>query len=315
MIKKQIKKTLLSIRSLILNSPLNGLLDDKRSVYILSYPKLTNIGDEVQSIASLDLLKSLNFNVKYVPRERLSKAFSIFKRRAILNGWFSHDENSFPPTKAITPIFIGFHLANKYILNSKGAVNYFKDHGPVGCRDFATKTALNSVGIDAYYSGCPTLTLNKRDIEKSIECLVVDAHLNNPDGHTSDARHLLNSIIDKYNIKNIQYATQNCEENTSATRKFELAEARLKDLCASKLVITNRIHVALPCLAMQVPVIFIHAEPEKDARIASFLDLFWYKTNTEEVLPSEIDYLKIKNKDTYLKLREAIISQYQSHLN
>jgi len=274
MIKKQIKKTLLNIRDLILRSPLNGLIYDKKSVYVLSYPKLTNIGDEVQSIASHDLLRALDFNVKYVPRERLSKVFSIFKRKAILNGWFSHDENSFPPTKAITPIFIGFHLANKHILNSKQAVNYFKEHTPIGCRDFATQTALSSVGINAYYSGCPTLTLNKRDVEKTIECLVVDAHLNNPDGHTSDARHLLNSIIDKYQIKNIQYATQNCEENTAAPRKVELAEARLNDLCASKLVITNRIHVALPCLAMQVPVIFIHAEPENDARIASFLDLF-----------------------------------------
>jgi hypothetical protein len=315
MIKKQVKRFLVSIRNLILHSPINGLIVDRQNVYVLSYPKLTNIGDEVQSIASRDLLSKLGFGVKYVQRERLSKFFSFYRRKAVLNGWFSHDENSFPPTKAIIPIFIGFHLANKRILNSEKAVNYFKKHGPIGCRDFATQTTLTSVGVEAYYSGCPTLTLNKRDTKKTIECLVVDAHLNNPDGHTSDARHLLNSIIDKYNIKNIQYATQNCEENTAATRKVELAEARLNDLCASKLVITNRIHVALPCLAMQVPVIFIHAEPEKDARIASFLDLFWYKTNAEEVLPSEIDYLKIKNKDTYLKLRDSILTQYKTHLN
>lgn len=309
-LKNTIKSFIKFLNSLYLDSFINGFINDAKTVYVMGYSGLTNIGDEIQSIASADILKQYGYEVKYAERERLSKTFSIFKRKAVLNGWFSHNENSFPPSKAIQPIFIGFHLSNKRILNSQKSKAYFKSHEPIGCRDNPTKQTLDQLGITAKYTACPTLTLNSRPTSKTIECLVVDAHLDNPDGHTSDARDLLDYVLDKYELKNVQYVSQNCKVNITSPQKIQLAEERLVELCSSKLVITNRIHVALPCLAMEVPVIFLHANPKKDSRIESFLELFWYKTNDGEDLPVDTDINRIKNKSHYLALRKQLQDEY-----
>jgi len=58
--------------------------------------------------------------------------------------------------------------------------------------------------------------------------------------------------------------------------KFSLAERYLKEYADARLVITSRIHCALPCLAMGVPVIFINAfdDPVDSCRFGGILDLF-----------------------------------------
>jgi len=58
--------------------------------------------------------------------------------------------------------------------------------------------------------------------------------------------------------------------------KFALAERLLNEYADARLVITSRIHCALPCLALGVPVIFINAfdNPVDQCRFGGILDLF-----------------------------------------
>jgi hypothetical protein len=58
-------------------------------------------------------------------------------------------------------------------------------------------------------------------------------------------------------------------------QKFEIAESYLRDYAQAKLVITSRIHCALPCLAMGVPVIFINGfdDPVDSCRFGGILEL------------------------------------------
>jgi len=312
---RRLERIINRVKSFISKLPINGLIEDSRSVYVLKYPGLTNIGDEVQSIATKEIINRLGFKVKYVSREKLSKHFSFFKRRVILNGWFSHDPSSFPPSRALVPIFVGFHLANLNILKSAKSIDYFKKNQPIGCRDLTTVGRLEESGVNAYYTACPTITLQRRNIQKRYECLVVDAHLDNPDGHTSDARDLMRDVIARYNIENVQYVSQNCQPKISFEDKFKLADMRLDELASSKIVITNRIHVALPCLGMGVPVIFVHSDPLNDARISSFLPFFWYKSSTEENLPDVNDYNEIKNKNEHEYYKNFIEAKINELLN
>ncbi len=311
-LSRGIRKARVALRNILIdNNPLNGLIKDPKTVYVLSYEGLTNIGDEIQAIASRELIEKLGYNVKYTNRENLVSHFSIFKRRILMNGWFSHSIHSFPPSKSLHPVFIGFHLANRKLLEHK---DYFKKHEPIGCRDVDTVDIFEAAGVKSYFTGCPTSTLERRETEQENDCLVVDAHLDNPDGHTSDARRLLEKVLDRYMIKDYIFHTQNCDVNLNNEQKTDLAKSRLLDLCKSNLVITNRLHIALPCLAMDVPVIFVHADPYSDSRLSTYVDYFWYCTNNKSDLPEVGDYKQIKNKDLYKKIAEKIRNKYKESL-
>src|SRR5699024_11247334 len=59
--------------------------------------------------------------------------------------------------------------------------------------------------------------------------------------------------------------------------RFELAEQTLRKYAEAKLVITSRIHCALPCLALGTPVIFLNYGLDFDissCRLEGILDLF-----------------------------------------
>ena len=117
-----------------------------------------NVGDYVQSIAAAQFLDEFQF----VARDDLDKVFE--EKTLIMNGWHTHKPGNFPPSEFIKPLLISFHLnANiaDEVLNNANAINFFKKNEPIGCRDIYTKNKLSSFGIDAYFSGCLTLTLKE----------------------------------------------------------------------------------------------------------------------------------------------------------
>ena len=56
---------------------------------------------------------------------------------------------------------------------------YFKAHEPIGCRSPATAKAFMNIGVEAYFSGCLTLTLRlpKRERDGTIYAVDVEADL------------------------------------------------------------------------------------------------------------------------------------------
>lgn len=263
----------------------------------------SNIGDYIQSLAAKRFLPKVDV---LISREELNKSKEdVF---IILNGWFMHHPENWPPSKTLKPKFLSFHINDfaKELMTNDASISYYKKHEPIGCRDKFTVQLLKDKGVDAYYSGCLTLTLEKEKYErnekndiifcdilshkndvveknkKSLWKIVRNPHklvikktsaLINSYKNNKQTQNLLKKLVpDEIRNKAIYLTNQNFEVTTHE-EKFEIAEDLLAKYASAKLVVTSRIHVALPRLAFATPVIFIH--PERDtSRFSGLIDLF-----------------------------------------
>ncbi len=257
-----------------------------------------NVGDNVQSLAAKQYLPQVN---QYLNRETLAD-YKGEKLKLIMNGWFTHNIHNWVPSEDIIPLFVSFHINNTaapHMLSEKG-IAYLKKHEPIGCRDQFSVDTLKAKGIDAYFTGCLTLTLDNYkvdDAERNDEIYIVDPLYSYPtfDKVTYDYKRFLRSIqngnlfkigkkkqhiknfIDSDLLKKAIYINQEPPANTyTDAQKFEMAEAILQKYAKAKLVITSRIHCALPCLAMGTPVIFVNGFDSfvDSCRFDGILDLF-----------------------------------------
>ncbi|WP_190883035.1 polysaccharide pyruvyl transferase family protein [Planktothricoides raciborskii] len=108
----------------------------------------------VQTLAALQFLPHVDY---YVERRRqdTNHYAKLPKSFCIMNGWYS--TGMLPPNDNIIPFYISIHISKPDVLTS-AVVDHFKQHQPIGCRDSSTLALLQSKGIEAYYSGCLTLT-------------------------------------------------------------------------------------------------------------------------------------------------------------
>jgi hypothetical protein len=256
-----------------------------------------NLGDNVQSLAALQYLPRVD---SFINREAMAD-FNGPETRLILNGWFTHKPSNWVPSPAIKPLFISFHLNSSAVdrmLSEKG-ISYLKKHGPIGCRDRHTVRTLEARGIPAYFSGCLTLTLDgyRNPAPAREKCYIVDPLFNFPDfadlfgtpihmarqlkrgnpGRAFKKQKLLRQIFDpdfyRSALKKKHVLPIKSENEVN---KVEAAESYLRDYADARLVVTSRIHCALPCLAMGVPVIFINAFDDfvDTCRFDGLLELF-----------------------------------------
>ena len=59
----------------------------------------------------------------------------------------------------LRPIFVAFHVNHVRAL-TPDALDYLRAHGPVGCRDWTTVDLLLGAGVDAFFTGCLTTTVD-----------------------------------------------------------------------------------------------------------------------------------------------------------
>jgi asparagine synthase (glutamine-hydrolysing) len=129
---------------------------------------------------------------------------------------------------------------------------------PVGCRDRQTETFLASQGIFSYFSGCLTLTLPKREKEPGNgKVFIVDIHpslLNKiPESIRQEAEFVTHMVpFSKVPIPEIEY----WEFENDARKMLHRYKTE------ARLIITSRIHCAMPCAAMGIPVIFLTKIPD-----------------------------------------------------
>lgn len=260
--------------------------------------KFFNVGDNIQSLAAKQFLPRVD---TFINREKLG-AYTGDPMQLIMNGWFTHNAQNWVPSENINPLFVSFHMNNTAapaMLSEKG-IAYLKKHQPIGCRDQFTADTLNAKGIEAYFTGCLTLTLDSykvADSERGDEIYIVDPLY----GYTTykkvtyDYKRFLRSIqngsifnigkrkkhLDRFIDKELQktaiYINQEPEARKyTDAEKFAMAEDLLNKYARAKLVITSRIHCALPCLAMGTPVIFVNGFDSfvDSCRFEGILDLF-----------------------------------------
>lgn len=121
-----------------------------------------NIGDYMQSLAAKQFLPD---DFVYVEKETIASFTSDEQVKVIMNGWYMwHPENWPPKEEKLIPLLTSMHftpITVKEMLKN-GGKEYLMKYGPVGCRDTNSVEKLKKEGIDAYFSGCLTLTLGKK---------------------------------------------------------------------------------------------------------------------------------------------------------
>ncbi len=136
-----------------------------------------NIGDEIQSLAAKRFLPRVDY---YINRDYSNefKVDSDEEIKLIMNGWYSHRPENFPLTlEQINPLLLSMYFDDqvKEAFSSEANVNFFKKYGPVGARCFDTKRYMESLGVESYFSGCLTLTLQpEKNVPKQDFILAID---------------------------------------------------------------------------------------------------------------------------------------------
>lgn len=278
-----------------------------------------NIGDDIQSYAEAQFLPHVDV---MVDREKLD----IFKYgkgtepvALIMGAWFMWKKWHWPPSNQLVPLVVGYHHFNReknIFKSSSYAVplteeiysgiggQWFKDYGPIGCRDLYTKEVFDRAGIPSYFSGCVTLTLPKQKKTEDAGEYVVFVDLN------KNVEKKIRKIIgNKYKIKVMTHVTLNIKGATWEER-VKRVEEYLTIYQNAKYVVTRRLHVALPCLAMEVPVMVIQSQKMNDPnRFEPYKDWLHYCRNNDFLKNgySDFDFINgTPNKKDYLKVRKEI---------
>lgn len=288
---------------------------------LMSYDYTTNLGNEIQSIAARQFLPKVDY---FIEHEKLNLFRSPEKVKMIMNAWYLDCLKSWPPSDSIDPLLISMHFTTSFndtrkVISSKESRDFFSRYGPVGCRDYVTLNMLEEFDIDAYYSGCLTLTLNganKKDDYKYIvvNCLnskeVIEFLKTKTDLPIYDIyQETLHTLERKYldEMPTSYTLTSFYDHN----EKFFIAENILKLYENAHCVITDRVHCAFPCLAFKTPVLFFNSAVFAPERFKGIGELVLQSTLEEYI--EDYDIFDVENppenSNKYLKIRKDLIQK------
>lgn len=279
---------------------------------LITFQNTENIGDDIQSYAVIRFLPKIDY---YIEREKLDLFIPEKKEKVltITNGWFLHSKINFPISPYIYPIYISTHFS---AYNSGGIKDEYlnsytreklNEYGPIGCRDTGTIKLLEKNSINSYFSGCLTLTIEKdKKLKKEDYICIVDID-------KEAEEYLKNNISSSTKISKKTHQL-NASENKLLPweQRFKNVKELLDIYQKAKLVITSRLHCALPCLALETPVLLLYDEDKmytKD-RLSDYAKMV-NSMSTKEFLNSGIEKINsnITNPKEYLKIRENVIDK------
>jgi len=232
-----------------------------------------NIGDEMQGLAGIQFLPRID---AFVERDRLdvvtviesthvheisrSVTSSTPPRPAeapmtvFLNAWWGTETWVWPPPGEIQPILLAIHLEHNNIRRDfLKHVEYLNNKGPIGTRDHDTNTFLTENGLTNIFVGCLTMTLAQTAWVKEMKDYVSDITI-------VDVSEEALSLIPASALNGARYLSAKVSEPEIAddiVGRYVTALSMLRQYERSKLVITQRLHVALPTVAMGTPCLLI----------------------------------------------------------
>jgi hypothetical protein len=168
-------------------------------------------------------------------------------------GWHMHalygQQYQFPYHPNIRPLFLSFHVNRTDFLTAE-ALDYLRSHGPIGCRDWTTVDLLLNAGVDAFFTGCLTATVDalfpsRADVYAgSDEVGVIDL---SPDDVGELGEHV-RVITHQSN----DYRRMSLAEGVRSAA--DLLAGYQRDLSRA---VTRRLHAYLPLTALGVPVTLV----------------------------------------------------------
>lgn len=215
----------------------------KTAVFTFATP---NLGDEMQSLAVLAHLAHVD---EFLDRDRLAECSPEGEVSCVFNSWFMLGSDFRLPCDRLRPIWHGFSGGRRELLQEPW-LSYLRDQEPIGCRDLYTTDMLRARGIAADWTGCLTLFLGQRWPRaegRRSGVLFVDV----PEAAEA---HI------PVDVRRRAMRTSSCPAPGVRCRPLErwAAVARLVDAIArAELVVTRRLHVALPATSLGTPVVAI----------------------------------------------------------
>ena len=197
-----------------------------------------------------------SYPIIWINRDRISECIKpkeIHKVIILCNGWWMNkynDEYCFIAPEWIIPIYISVHISNPEIL-SEEVIEYLKKNEPIGCRDNSTKILLQNNGVNAYFSGCLTMTLNLRDTKLGFI----------PKNNYQDK-----IVIIDYDIESTENTIKLTQFISDIHNKYNLIDTiqRSIDLLFAEKVITNRLHVWLPLICNNANIVLMNNNTKKE---------------------------------------------------
>jgi hypothetical protein len=178
---------------------------------------------------------------------------------------------------------------------SRAMLNHF---GPIGARSYGTKKFLENIGVDSYFSGCLTLTINPdKTIKKQDYILAVDV---SDEVYESMRKQTSRRIIRLGVLRDI---------TTDVEEQYRHAEFYLYMYQSAHAVVTTRLHAMLPSIALGTPVLFVNDILDDDDVRFSGLAVLAHNARSEDYIKNP-NLFKLdtppKNKKDYLKIRKSL---------
>lgn len=272
---------------------------------IIYYKDTSNIGDDIQTLAAKRLIPEAEF----LDREHLD-SYSGEEIKLLCNGYFMTNPENWPPAPKIKPYFISFHISaykncEEYLLKPEHK-NYYNQFGPIGCRDKSTMRRLHRIGVDAYYSSCITITLERNpEIERGKKILFVDPFLKMQNSKYQEF--MIDHMVPEAYRKNIEFIKHEDAQisGLSIEQRMKNAAALLDKFASAALVFTSRIHCALPCIAIGTPVYYMdlgYDRREARKRFDGILDMMDVLKQDDFPLSSNQPHIKLFRKFNLYKI-------------
>lgn len=208
------------------------------------------IGDDVQLLAIQNCYKGMGIreeDIVRIPFHELadwSGDYVVLPVSFPLYG-FHTDMRITQFSPKIIPVFLGLSLLSSFI--SDAEVDYLRRFAPIGCRDGHTLRILQKYGIPCWLNSCMTLTLPRRDSTITgdrIYCI---------DVQESFLEYIPKDIREKAVFTSHTYYPEECLEGAEQKAREVYEEYRQH----ARLIITSRMHGALPNVAAGIPVILV----------------------------------------------------------
>lgn len=208
-----------------------------------------NLGDYIQMLAIMQHVSFSGFIMRDDPQPAPDKTL-------VANGWMTDGE--FPKTSNYRDVnYVGIHIDPEY--RSEATLEQLRDAAPIGCRDTSTLEYLSANGVPSVYCRCPTVTFPEYSGHREkIVCVNLEDKLFDRVQRVF-GKHGEILRRDHY----LDWLDFNCIESGSLLERLRVAYDSLMQYRSAKLVVTGKVHCALPSIAFGTPVIYTGPRDER----------------------------------------------------
>ncbi|MDK9695063.1 MAG: polysaccharide pyruvyl transferase family protein [Siculibacillus sp.] len=242
----------------------------------------TNLGDDLQGIAASLNLPHVD---RLIDREHLADAKFDEPHFTIMQSWFTRQWIR-PPSASIDPYYFAFCVGRPKMAWGLWP-RHLRRHAPIGARDLETIRRLAGMGVESFWSGCLTLRigsfLKPVPAEEREGVYFVDLH---PDAERFVPEALRERAV---RISNEVPPALMADPLARMARVAALSDR----LARAEVVVTRRLHTALPCVGFGTPVALFISEIAHDSninRFAGFEDFVPIRYYGRGVDPKPVDW-------------------------